>query len=291
MSGSGPELNLGNVVLSALPILLLIATLLGLGWSAPRAGTTAWLFVAAVALLFFGADERLLAIGSSKGLSLGLFVLSIIWTSVLLYNVIDELGGIEVIGSAMSRLVGDPLVQALVVGWAFSGFMQGIAGFGVPVAVVAPLLVLMGFSPAKAAAIVLVGHSWAVALGSMGSSFYTIELVPGVDGDVLGPHMALLLALPIIFTGLAVAHLQGGMAGVRRGTPAVLLIGGAMAMGTWVMAAIGEDNVETMVEREAHPGGSLRQYSQVTWGSHRHDVVAGVHGDDGAGDAAREVAA
>ena len=58
-----------------------------------------------------------------------------------------------------------------------------------------------------------------------------------------------------------------------------------------VMAAIGEDNVETMVEREAHPGGSLRQYSQVTWGSHRHDVVAGVHGDDGAGDAAREVAA
>ena len=247
MSGSGPELNLGNVVLSALPILLLIATLLGLGWSAPRAGTTAWLFVAAVALLFFGADERLLAIGSSKGLSLGLFVLSIIWTSVLLYNVIDELGGIEVIGSTMSLLVGDPLVQALVVGWAFSGFMQGIAGFGVPVAVVAPLLVLMGFSPAKAAAIVLVGHSWAVALGSMGSSFYTIELVTGIDGDVLGPHMALLLALPIILTGLAVAHLQGGMAGVRRGTPAVLLIGGAMAMGTWVMAAIGAPQIASVV--------------------------------------------
>lgn len=73
MSGSGPELNLGNVVLSALPILLLIATILGLGWSAPRAGTTAWLFVAAVALLFFGADARLLNIESSKGLSLGLF--------------------------------------------------------------------------------------------------------------------------------------------------------------------------------------------------------------------------
>ena len=48
----------------------------------------------------------------------------------MLYNVIDSLGGIDVIGKTMTKLVADPLAQALVVGWAFSGVMQGIAGFG-----------------------------------------------------------------------------------------------------------------------------------------------------------------
>ena len=150
-------MNAANVVLAALPLVVLLASILALKWSAPRAGAVAWLVVGAIALLFFGADARLLAVGSAKGLSLSFFVLSIIWTSVLLYNVVDELGGIDVIGKTMTRLVSDPLAQALVVGWAFSGFMQGIAGFGVPVAVVAPLMVFMGFRPALAAAIVLVG--------------------------------------------------------------------------------------------------------------------------------------
>jgi lactate permease len=243
----GPDLNLANVLLSALPILALVVTILGLKWGAPRAGAVSWLVVAAVALLFFGADGRLVGIGSSKGLSLSLFVLSILWTSVLLYNVIDRLGGIEVIGRTMTRLVGDPLAQALVVGWAFSGFMQGIAGFGVPVAVVAPLMVLMGFSPTRAAAIVLVGHAWAVSFGSMGSSYYTIQLVTGLPGEEIGPHMAALFALPIVLTGLAVAHLQGGMTSVRRGAGAILVMGGAMAVSVWLMASIGAPQIASIV--------------------------------------------
>ena len=105
----------------------------------------------------------------------------------------------------MTRLVSDPLGQALIVGWAFSGFMQGVAGFGVPVAVVAPLLVLMGFPPVRAVAIVLVGHAWSVTFGSLGSSYYTIQLVTGLESDVIGPHMAAMFALPIILTGFAVA--------------------------------------------------------------------------------------
>ena len=247
MGAEGPDLNFVNVALSALPILVLIATILGLKWSAPRAGAVSWLVVAGIALLFFGADARLLAIGSSKGLSLSLFVLSILWTAVLLYNLLDQLGGIEVIGTTITRLMGDRLMQALVVGWAFSGFMQGIAGFGVPVAVVTPLLVLTGFPPAKAAAIVLVGHAWAVSFGSLGSSYFTIRLVTGIDGDIIGPHMAVLFALPVILTGFAVAHLEGGMGSVRRGAGVILVMGAAMALSLWIMALIGAPQIASIV--------------------------------------------
>ncbi len=206
-----------------------------------------WLVVAVLALAFFGADATILALGTSKGLSLAFFVLSIIWTSVLLYNVIDRMGGIRVIGTTMTRLVADPLGQALVVGWAFSGFMQGVAGFGVPVAVVAPLLVLMGFSPARAAAIVLVGHAWAVTFGSLGSSYFTIQLVTDIEGDVIGPHMAAMFALPTILTGFAVAHLQGGIDSVRRGAVGILIIGGAMSVAVWLLAMIGAPQVASIV--------------------------------------------
>ena len=245
--GDGPELNVVNVLLAALPLAALLASILALKWSAPRAGAAAFLVVAVIALLFFESDPRLLAIGSAKGLSLSFFVLSIIWTSVLLYNVVDELGGIDVIGRTMTRLVEDPLAQALVVGWAFSGFMQGIAGFGVPVAVVAPLMVFMGFGAARAAAIVLVGHAWAVTFGSLGSSYFTIQLVTEIPGEEIGPHMAALFALPTIVTGFAVAHLEGGMKSLRRGIPIVLVMGGSMALCLWVLAWAGAPQVASLV--------------------------------------------
>ena len=242
----GPDLNVLNVALAAAPILVLVASILVLKWSAPRAGAVAWLVVAALALLHFGADAEFLAIATSKGLSLSLFVLPIIWTSVMLYNVIDKMDGIRVIGATMTRLVRDPLAQSLVVGWAFSGFMQGIAGFGVPVAVVAPLMVLMGFRPAQAAAIVLVGHAWAVTFGSLGSSYYTIQLVSGIEGEVIGPHMAAMFALPIVATGFAVAHLEGGMKSVRRGAPTIVVMGAAMAGSVWAVAAIGAPQIASI---------------------------------------------
>ena len=221
--------------------------ILAFKWSAPRAGAAAWLVVVVLALAVFGGDTRLISLASAKGLSLTLFVLSIIWTSVLLYNTVDQIGGINVIGKTMTRLVRDPLAQALVVGWAFSGFMQGVAGFGVPVAVVAPLLVLMGFSPAKAAAIVLVGHAWAVTFGSLGSSYYSIQLVTGIEGDVIGPHMAAIFALPVVLTGFAVAHMEGGMAAIRRGALPVMAMGVAMAGSLWLVTLLGAPQIASII--------------------------------------------
>ena len=249
MSGDGPELTVTNVAFAAIPVFLLIVTMLvgKLKWSAPRAGAVSWLAAVVLSGFVFGADQSIVVIGSSKGLSLSLFVLTIIWTSVLLYNVIEKMGGISVIGATMTRLVRDPLAQALIVGWAFSGLVQGVAGFGLPVAVVAPLLLMMGFSPVRAAVIALVGHSWAVTYGSLGSSFYTIQLVSGLDPDTLGPHMAAMFAVPTIVTGFAVAHLQGGFGAIRKGWFAILLVGGAISVSMWLTTVVGAYQVAAVV--------------------------------------------
>ena len=107
-------------------------------------------------------------------------------------------------------------------------------------------MVLMGFRPAQAAAIVLVGHAWAVTFGSLGSSYYTIQLVSGIEGEVIGPHMAAMFALPIVATGFAVAHLEGGMKSVRRGAPTIVVMGAAMAGSVWTVAAIGAPQIASI---------------------------------------------
>ena len=244
---TGPELNLGNWVLASLPVALLIVTILWRKWSAPRAGAAAWLVAFALAALIFGTNTDDIAISSAKGLSLALFVLAIVWTSVYMYNIVDRLNGIQVIGRTMAKLADDRLAQALLIAWGFASFIQGVTGFGVPVAVAAPLLIMLGFDPVHAASMVLVGHGWAVTFGSMGSSYYTIQLVTGFPGDVIGPHMALLFGPVIIASGLAVAALHGGWGDVKRAFVLVVISGAIMWGGQVLFAWLGAPQIASSV--------------------------------------------
>ena len=244
---AGPELTPFNWFLAAAPIALLVLAIMRLRWSAPRAGGLSWLAAAALALWVFGNSYHGVAIASVKGLSLALFVLTILWASVYMYNLVDRTGGIDAIGRTMARAATDPLTQALLIAWGFASFIQGITGFGVPVAVAAPLLMMMGFPPARAAAMVLVGHGWAVTFGSMGSSYYTIQLVTGIPGDVIGPHMALLFAPVTIASGMLVAHIHGGVWAVWRSLPLVAVAGGAMAAAMWLMADLDAPQIASSV--------------------------------------------
>jgi lactate permease len=241
------ELTFVNWLLAFLPLLVLLVTMIGLRWSAPRAGTIAWIVAALVGWLGFKADAFVLGIACAKGLSLSLFVLLVIWTAVFMYNIIERLGAIGTIGRYISGLAGSRLGQGLLLAWLFSGFVQGIAGFGVPVAVVAPLMLIVGFPPLTAAAAVLVGHSWAVTFGSMGSSYYTIQLVTGFPGDVIGPTMAVLFALPIVATGFGVAVIEGGWRSARKGAIAIVLTGGVVSFFVWLMAFLGAAQIASVV--------------------------------------------
>ena len=244
---TGPDLTIGNWLLASAPVGLLVLTILLLNWSAPRAGAAAWALALALGLLAFGAARDHVAIASAKGLSLALFVLTIVWASVYMFNLVDRLRGIDAIGRAMARLADDRLTQALLIGWGFSSFIQGITGFGVPIAVAAPLLIMLGFSPARAAGMALVGHGWAVTFGSMGSSYYTIQLVTGIEGDVIAPHMALLFAPIIVVSGSLVAHIHGGLDAVRRSLPVVIVAGAVMAAGMYVLASVGAPQIASSV--------------------------------------------
>jgi lactate permease len=216
-------------LLSLSPIAAVLVLMVGLRWSGVRAGLIGWLVALAVAALRFGAGPSVLLWAQLRGLFFSLFVLYIIWPALLFYRVTDEAGAVAAIGLGLPRLTADRALQALILGWAFSSFLQGVGGFGVPVAVLAPLLLGLGFPAVPAVVIPSIGHSWSVTFGSLGSSFYALMAATGRPGEELGPPSAVLLGLACFLCGAGVLWAAGGPRALRHGWAPLLLIGAAMA--------------------------------------------------------------
>mgnify|MGYP001316212423 CR=1 FL=1 len=232
-------LNFANWLLAATPIIVMLVLMLGVNWGGSKAGAAAWLAAILVALAVFGASPWLLLIAQLKSLLLTLDVLYIIWMALLLFHVADEAGAISVIGERLPRLTSDRTMQALLLGWVFVSFLQGIGGFGVPVAVVAPLLVSLGFAPVQAVIMASLGHGWAITFGSLAISYQTLIATTNVPGEVLAPDSALLMGLVTLASGAAVAHAGAGWKGLLRGLPMLLVLSVVMSGMQYVLATNG----------------------------------------------------
>jgi len=213
--------------------------MVGLRWGAARAGAVGYLTALAIAILFFGAGAELLAYSHAKAFFLSIDVLFIIWAAFLLYRVADEAGAIKIIGKALPHLTPIKGLQALLIGWVFASFLQGVGGFGVPVAVIAPILIGLGFSPLSAVVIPSIGHGWAVTFGSLGSSFLALMASTGLSADQLAAPSALFLGIACIATGPMVAHAAGGWQTVRRLLIPTLILGGVMAIIQYIVVTNG----------------------------------------------------
>ncbi|MFO7941405.1 MAG: L-lactate permease [Bacillota bacterium] len=170
------HLSLVNWILALLPIIVVALLMVIRKWSGAKAGALAWLISVSVVLIRFGGNPVTVASGSAKGLWETVFILAIIWGAMSIYGLIHGMGGFPVIARTFNRVTGgDRLLQILIIGMVFPAWLQGVLGFGTPVAVTAPLLVGLGFNPVLAVVVPALGHSWTVTFGSLGSSFWVLQ--------------------------------------------------------------------------------------------------------------------
>ena len=224
-------------IVASVPILVILVLMIGYRWGATRAGAAGYLVAFFIASVFFGAGTKVLAFAHTKAMILSVDVLLIIWAAFLLYRVADDAGAIKTIGRLLPSLTRDRGMQALLIGWVFASFLQGAGGFGVPVAVTAPLLIGLGFSPLNAVLIPSVGHGWAVTFGSLGSSFNALLSATGLDAATLAPASALYLGLAGLLTGPMVAYAADRWSGVKRLLIPALVIGTVMGAVQFAVAA------------------------------------------------------
>ena len=138
-----------------------------------------------------------------------------------------ESGQFEAIKKSIGDLTSDPRLQALLIAFAFAGFLEGAAGFGTPVAIAATMLVGLGFTSYNASAVCLLANTAPVAFGSIGIPIITLALTTGLPSHALGAAVGL-ICTPIAL--LLPVYMISAMGGSRslRGIGFPLLVAGVV---------------------------------------------------------------
>jgi glycolate permease/lactate permease len=168
----------------------------------------------------------------------------IVISAVFFYNLSVESGDFDVIRRSLSRLTGDRRVQLLLVAFCFGALIEGIAGFGAPVAITASMLAGLGFEPIMAAALALIANTAPVAFGSLGIPVTTLGglLAPMLGHDTQTTTRALSSMvgrqLPIFSLAIPayLVVLYAGWGRMIAVWPAVLTAGGSFAIGQFVVS-------------------------------------------------------
>lgn len=219
-------------VLAILPIVVLLVFLVPLRWRAPEAAPIAMFTAAVVALLAFRTPWDTLAVASGKGVWDAIFILFVIWPALLLYQVTKQAGAYDVLRRGISRFSRNELFIILALSWVFSSFLQGIAGFGAPVAVIVPLLMAIGVRPVYVVAMAVLAHAWGRFFGTLGVGWLaTIQVADLDDLTKTAFQAGLLILIPTYLGGFLVVWLYGRWPAVRHAWPLVLILGTILGVG------------------------------------------------------------
>jgi lactate permease len=221
----------GSLALSAAVALLPIATLLILlgvqkrpAWQAAVAGLGVAL-VLAVAI--WDMPPRLALAAAADGAVFALWpVMWIVINALLLYNIAVVSGRFAAFRDwVITRLPGDRRVILVVVGFCFGALLEGIAGFGAPVAITASLLIMVGFSALDALVFVLIFDTTPVAFGALGAPVTVLAAVTGLPATALAAMIGRQLPLMAMILPFYVMALYGGRRSVRALWPVLTVAG------------------------------------------------------------------
>jgi lactate permease len=158
-----------EILLAALPLLVAGVLLVGFLWPATRAMPIAWITALIIGFFIWEMPVDWLAAASINGVITALAILWIVFGALLLLYMLQEAGAFDRINRGFATVSDDRRVQIVLIGFFLATFIEGAAGFGTPAAVVAPLMLGLGF-PALAAVIAgIIGHIIAVTYGAVGT--------------------------------------------------------------------------------------------------------------------------
>lgn len=167
-------------LLAFAPILLAAILLVGLRWPAKRAMPLVFLVTASIALYFWEMSFNRVLASTLQGLAITAGVLWIIFGAILLLNTLKHSGAIQAIRAGFITISPDRRVQAVIIAWLFGCFIEGASGFGTPAAIVAPLLVAIGFPAMSAVMLGMLVQSTPVSFGAVGTPII-IGITGGLD--------------------------------------------------------------------------------------------------------------
>ncbi|WP_440695823.1 L-lactate permease [Clavibacter nebraskensis] len=214
-----------SALVAAIPILVFLLCLVVVKLTGLQAAGIALVAEAVVALAVFGMPVPALAGAGLLGLLSAIWPIAyIILMAVWLYRLAVASGKFDVIQASIAAISPDQRIQVLLIAFCFGAFLEGVAGFGVPIAICAAMLVTLGFRPVRAAMISLVANFAAGAYGAVGIPVIVGAQVGGIDVMDLSRDLALILQPVTLLIPFLLVVILDGFRGLRETWPATLVV-------------------------------------------------------------------
>ncbi|HWI64706.1 MAG TPA: L-lactate permease [Symbiobacteriaceae bacterium] len=210
-------------------------------------GVEAWkaaLIAAVVAFLAAVVVFRMPVSAAGMALAFGAFngIFPIGWiiiSAMFLYTLTLVTGQFEIVKDSVASISSDRRIQAILIAFCFSAFIEGASGFGTPVAIAGALMVGLGFKPLQAAILCLIANTAPVAYGALGTPITSLAGVTGIDAMLLSKVSALQLPIfalivPVWMTAVQVKMDGGKWSDVWDVMPALLVAGLSFAAAQFV---------------------------------------------------------
>ena len=221
----------GSLTLSFLVAILPVATVLVLlgimkrpAWQAALGGLVVGLLIASTV---WAVPAQIALSSALNGAVFALWpVMWIVINALFLYNIAVSSGRFDAFRSwIITHLPNDRRVVLIAIGFCFGALLEGVAGFGAPVAITASLLIMCGFPALEALVFVLLFNTTPVAFGALGTPVTVLGAVTGLPAPALAAMIGRQLPFIAAFLPFYVMALYGGWRSIRALWPMLMVAG------------------------------------------------------------------
>ena len=211
---------------ATLPLIVLLIGIPLMMKPAAKVAPVAWLVTVLTAILVFHFPTKLVLLAALQGGLTGIFpIMYIPFGALVIYNVLKVTGWMDKMQHAMANLTIDRRAQALLIAFGFGAFLEGICGFGAPVAIPAMILVGLGYNPMMAAMVCLVANTGPVPFGSLAIPTVTLAKTTGLDLMKLSQMTGRFMAPLAFIMAFATVYAMSKGRGLRGSIGSILVTG------------------------------------------------------------------
>src|SRR4051794_7206015 len=231
-----------SALCAAIPLVTLFVLLGVLRVKAWIAGLVSLAVAIVVAIAAFAMPVSQTLLSAVEGAAFGFFpILWIVINAIWVYNLTVESGHFDLLRRSFERVSPDLRVQAIIIAFCFGALLEALAGFGTPVAITVVMLMTLGFTPMRSAALALIANTAPVAFGALAAPITALATVssganpdPRLTVDTLGAMVGRQTPILAAVVPLILVFVADGRRGLRETWVPALTAGVTFALAQFV---------------------------------------------------------
>jgi lactate permease len=225
-----------SFLVAALPIAVVLVSLGVLRRPAWQSSLAGLLVALVIAITAWKLPAGLAFDSVAAGMVFALWpVMWIVFSGLLLYNIAVISGRFDAFRAwVLAHLPNDRRVVLVVIGYCFGCLLEGVAGFGTPVAITSALLIMIGMPALEALTFTLIFNTAPVAFGALGTPITVLGQVTELPAVKLGAMIGRQLPFIALLLPFYVMGIYAGAKSIRALWPMLLVAGGSFAAAQFV---------------------------------------------------------